>query len=116
MRPESEAGGWEAGVGLLPAVGKQRIARSWCGLEAESVDGIPLIGHVPGYDGLTLAVGFTGHGFALAPAVGRAVADLLTGSDVPELAGLLPSRMAAMDADAVDQFIAAAGRERAVAG
>ena len=37
----------------------------------------PVIGPVPGHDGLWLAAGFSGHGFMLAPAVCRALADLL---------------------------------------
>jgi len=39
----------------------------------------PLLGPWPGVDGLYLAVGFSGHGLKLAPAVGEAVADELTG-------------------------------------
>ncbi|MDQ4044964.1 MAG: FAD-binding oxidoreductase [Chloroflexota bacterium] len=105
MRPESEAGNWREAVELLPAVGNQQVANKWCGLEAESIDGVPLIGAMPGYEGLTLAVGFTGHGFAISPAVGRAVADQLAGRETPELEGLRPDRITAMDDDAVDRFI-----------
>jgi sarcosine oxidase subunit beta len=81
----------------LPAVAQQRIARSWCGLEAQSIDDIPFIGPVPGLDGLTLALGFSGHGFAISPAVGRAVADQLAGHPTPELDGLNPARIATFD-------------------
>jgi sarcosine oxidase, subunit beta len=105
MRQESEDGNWLAATGLLPAVGEQRIARKWCGLEAISIDEIPFIGRVPGVDGLTVAAGFSGHGFAISPAVGRALADLTSGQVVPELDGLSPARIATFDADAVDAFI-----------
>jgi len=40
-------------------------------------DNQPVLGPVPGHDGLWLAAGFSGHGFMLAPAVSRAVANLL---------------------------------------
>jgi sarcosine oxidase, subunit beta len=93
MRPSSIQGNWATASELLPAVGEQRIARSWCGLEALSSDDIPLVGVIPGLDGLTLAVGFSGHGFALAPAVGRSVADQIEGRPTPELDGLSPNRM-----------------------
>ena len=94
MRPDSIAANWSTACELLPAVAQQRIARSWCGLEAQSIDDIPFIGPAPGLDGLTLALGFSGHGFALSPAVGRAVADLINGQPTPELAGLSPARIA----------------------
>lgn len=93
MRPSSIQGNWATASELLPAVGEQRIARSWCGLEALSIDDIPLVGVIPGLDGLTLAVGFSGHGFALAPAVGRSVADQIDGRPTPELDGLCPNRV-----------------------
>lgn len=116
MRPESEAGNWEAAVGLLPAVGEQRVARKWCGLEAFSVDGIPYIGTVPGIQGLTVAAGFSGHGFAISPAVGRAVADQLIGVPTPELDALSPARIAAFDPTAVAQFMRDAAETRMSAG
>ncbi|HEU0001423.1 MAG TPA: FAD-binding oxidoreductase [Ktedonobacteraceae bacterium] len=93
-RPASIEGNWSTACALLPAVAQQHIARSWCGLEAQSIDDIPFIGFAPGLDGLTLALGFSGHGFALAPAVGRAVADLINGQPTIELEGLNPARIA----------------------
>src|SRR6266516_7509501 len=94
MRPESIEGNWVAACELLPIVGGQRIERAWCGLEALSFDDIPFIGSIPGLDGFTIATGFSGHGFAIAPAVGRSVADQINGQPVPELDGLSPSRIA----------------------
>jgi sarcosine oxidase subunit beta len=105
MRPESMQGNWATACELLPAVGEQRLAHSWCGLEAQSIDDIPFIGSIPGLGGLTIAVGFSGHGFALAPAVGRCVADQINGRPTPELEGLSPTRIAAFQPDAVEKFI-----------
>jgi sarcosine oxidase subunit beta len=105
MLDSSVAGGWAAGVGIVPAVGEQTIVRKWCGLEAECFDHVPLIGPAPAVDGLTLAVGFSGHGFAIAPAVGRCVADQLAGRSTPELAGLDPSRIARFDPAEVETFL-----------
>lgn len=116
MRDESETGNWAEAVELLPAVGEQRVARKWCGLEAESIDGVPFIGAVPGSDGLTIAVGFTGHGFAISPAVGRTVADQLMGRPTPELDLLRPDRISGFDADAVRDFLAAKTADRPSAG
>ncbi len=104
VREASVAGGWAAACAIVPAVAQQRLAASWCGLEAECYDGVPLLGPVPGYDGLSLAVGFSGHGFALAPAVGSALAAELGGVPAPELAGLRPARMAEFDPAAVGRW------------
>ena len=93
LRPESIAGNWQTACELLPLLGQLQIARSWCGLEAESVDKIPLIGPVPGWDGLILALGFSGHGFAISPTGGRVVGDMVSGKGVREVEGLSPERM-----------------------
>jgi len=110
MRLSSVQGNWTTACELLAVVGEQRIDHSWCGLEGQSIDDIPLIGAMPGLEGLTLAVGFSGHGFALAPAVGRCVADQINGHPTPELDGLSPSRMASFHPHAVETFIAEATR------
>ncbi|MGI9058255.1 MAG: NAD(P)/FAD-dependent oxidoreductase [Ktedonobacteraceae bacterium] len=93
IRPSSEQGNWQTACELVPAISQLQIARSWCGLEAESIDEIPFVGVVPGWDGLTLALGFSGHGFAISPAIGRAMADLISGKEIRELEGLSPERM-----------------------
>jgi glycine/D-amino acid oxidase-like deaminating enzyme len=85
VRPDSIAGSWSVATEIVPAVADQRVADSWGGLEAQSVDGVPFLGPAPGLEGAFLAVGFSGHGFQLSPAVGRAIAALLGGAHVPEL-------------------------------
>lgn len=105
LREDSVKGNWETACELLPPVGQQRIARAWCGLEAESIDGLPFIGPIAGLDGLTVAVGFSGHGFALAPAVGRAVAGQLIGQAAPELDGLRAARIESFQRDVVEEFL-----------
>jgi sarcosine oxidase, subunit beta len=107
LRASSQRGNWDTACELYPPVAARSIDRAWCGLEALSFDGIPLVGPAPDRAGLTLALGFTGHGFALAPAVGRAVADQLTGRANPELDGLSPARIAGFDGAAVAAFRAA---------
>ncbi|MBI4306458.1 MAG: FAD-binding oxidoreductase [Chloroflexi bacterium] len=48
----------------------------WCGLFDITPDWHPIIDRVPEIEGLVLGVGFSGHGFKLSPAVGRALAEL----------------------------------------
>jgi len=107
VREASIEGNWASACELLPLVGRQRVARSWCGLEAQSIDGIPFVGAMPGLDGLVLAVGFSGHGFAIAPAVGRAVADLMSGQSTIELEGLSPARIGEIGIEGVEEFVGA---------
>jgi sarcosine oxidase subunit beta len=110
MRSSSIQDNWATAVELLPVVGEQRIARSWCGLEAQSIDDIPFIGQIPGLRGFTLAVGFSGHGFALSPAVGRCIADQINGLPTPELDELHPSRIATFTTESIEAFISEATR------
>jgi sarcosine oxidase, subunit beta len=87
---ESVEGSWRTACELIPALRESKLSQSFCGLEGMSFDGVPLIGRLS--DDLYVAAGFSGHGFQLAPAVGRAVADDLLGRPVPELAALSPTR------------------------
>ena len=44
-------------------------------------DEVPIVDHVPGIPGLTLATGMSGHGFGIGPGMGRVVADMVMGRD-----------------------------------
>ena len=50
---------------------------AWSGIYDVTPDWEPVIGAVPGVDGVFVAAGFSGHGFKLAPAVGVAVSELV---------------------------------------
>ena len=51
----------------------------WTGPYDITPDWNPVVGAVPGVDGLYAAVGFSGHGFKLAPTIGEALAQLVLG-------------------------------------
>jgi sarcosine oxidase subunit beta len=74
----------EIAAAVYPATAPLGLAQSWAGLEAFTSDGLPLIGAVPGVEGAFAAMGFCGHGFALAPAVGDILARLALGLDARE--------------------------------
>jgi sarcosine oxidase subunit beta len=114
-RSSSIQGNWATAIELLPVVGEQHIAGSWCGLEAQSIDDIPFIGHIPGLSGFTIAVGFSGHGFALSPAIGRCVADQMNGLPTPELDALHPSRIATFSPESIEDFITTSTRDDCLA-
>jgi sarcosine oxidase subunit beta len=72
-------------VGLLPVLAGVPVARAWVGWESFSVDDLPVIGPLAGIDGAWVAAGFSGHGFALAPAVGEQVAQAVQAGRPTEL-------------------------------
>jgi len=63
----------------LPSLASAEVVSTIAGVYDVTPDWHPLLGPWPGVDGLYLAVGFSGHGLKLAPAVGEAVADELAG-------------------------------------
>jgi sarcosine oxidase subunit beta len=80
MLDESVAGSLETARAVYPPLAGRALARSWAGLEAFTPDDLPVIGPVPGIEGLLVATGFSGHGFALSPMVGDILARLAMGS------------------------------------
>jgi glycine/D-amino acid oxidase-like deaminating enzyme len=80
---------------LLPQLADVGIARAWAGRIDATPDLIPVIGALPGIEGCIAAEGFNGHGFALAPVVGRALAQLIaTGRSDIDFHRLRPARFA----------------------
>ena len=78
---ESVRGSLEIARTVYPPLAARTVARSWAGIEAFTPDDLPVLGPVPGLDGLLVAAGFSGHGFALVPAVGDVLARLALGLD-----------------------------------
>jgi len=64
---------------VLPPVAKLAIIRSYAGLRPYCDLGRPIIGPVPGREGLFVATGHEGDGIALAPITGRLVAEWVMG-------------------------------------
>lgn len=65
----------------IPKLADAKIVRTWAGYEDVSADGIPVISKIDEVPGLILACGFTGHGFGIAPVVGKLLSEL--GTDQP---------------------------------
>lgn len=63
-------------VQRAPILEEAEIHRGWGGLYAITPDDNPIIGALPGADGLFCAIGFSGHGFQQAPTVGRILSEL----------------------------------------
>jgi sarcosine oxidase subunit beta len=76
-RLSSIRGSIEHATAIMPALGSLPLQRVWIGLEALAIDGIPILGGLPGIDNVTIATGFSGHGFALSPIVGQLLSELI---------------------------------------
>ena len=67
-------------IAAWPVFAEARIAQTWAGMIDVTPDSLPVIAPVAKIPGLTLATGFSGHGFGTAPAAGQLAADLVTGA------------------------------------
>ncbi|HEY3355346.1 MAG TPA: FAD-binding oxidoreductase [Polyangia bacterium] len=70
---------------LMPRLGELKVLRQWAGPYDVTPDGNPLLGEPDGLPGLYLNCGFMGHGFMMAPIVGKLYAEWLTGGAQHEL-------------------------------
>ena len=82
--PETEAPAWRRNVraaisDLLPILEYVGLDVLVSGAYDVTPDRQPILGPLPGHDGLHVAAGFSGHGFMIAPAVGRIVAGGVAG-------------------------------------
>jgi sarcosine oxidase, subunit beta len=58
----------------LPVFAEAVLTASWTGLYDVTPDWNPVLGGLPGWQGLQVAFGFSGHGFKLSPMVGKILA------------------------------------------
>ena len=81
--PVNEALNAEAMANLIaawPVFAKAVVAQAWGGMIDVTPDSMPVIDRMRALPGLTVASGFSGHGFGTAPAAGQLAADLVTGA------------------------------------
>jgi glycine/D-amino acid oxidase-like deaminating enzyme len=79
----------------VPALEDAGIVRGVTGVYDMTPDARPLLGRLPGVDGLIVAAGFSGMGFKIAPAVGEGIAGLIAGAPdgSVDLAPFRPGRL-----------------------
>ena len=61
----------------MPGMNQSYYRGGWSGLFTTTPDWHPILDRVPGIEGLYCMVGFSGHGFKLAPAIGQAMSELI---------------------------------------
>jgi sarcosine oxidase subunit beta len=66
----------------MPAFADAQFTAGWTGPYDITPDWNPIIGAVPGHEGLFVGVGFSGHGFKMAPTVGESLAQTVLGLPV----------------------------------
>jgi len=68
----------ERAMHRCPLLSEAEIRTGWAGLRTITPDERPLLGPVPGIEGLFLAAGFSGHGITLAPFTSEYIANEVT--------------------------------------
>ncbi|MEM9224489.1 MAG: FAD-dependent oxidoreductase [Pseudomonadota bacterium] len=64
-------------VSLFPHLAPIPIARNWAGIEGMVADGLPVVSPSQTTPGLIHAFGFSGHGYALSPVIGRVICEIV---------------------------------------
>ncbi len=67
-----------------PLLSSLKVQRQWAGLYDLSPDHAPIVGPVDEVSGFFLVSGFMGHGFMMAPAVGKRLARAIVSGETPE--------------------------------
>lgn len=66
---------------LMPALGRAKVVRQWAGLYDVTPDAQPILGPVDEIEGFYQANGFSGHGFMIAPAAAKVLAQVVRGEE-----------------------------------
>jgi sarcosine oxidase subunit beta len=84
----------EKAIHRAPILEQAGFMDGWGGLYAVTPDDNPILGPLPELEGFICAGGFSGHGFMLAPATGRAIAELiLEGKSTVDISALSINRL-----------------------
>lgn len=64
-------------IKYFPVLKNTKVVRTWSGHYDQCIDVLPIIDNVKEVPGLTVAFGFSGHGFGISPAVSIAIKELM---------------------------------------
>lgn len=63
----------------FPALAGVKLAEAWAGMIDVTPDAVPTLGEDAAVKGLYIVTGLSGHGFGIGPAIGRIMADVVSG-------------------------------------
>jgi len=78
---------------LHPSMNGIEITSRWAGIMGFSRDSLPIVGPMPGWPAVFLAVGFTGHGFGFSVHAAKVMAELITTGNSPWASLFAPRRL-----------------------
>jgi glycine oxidase len=82
-----------AAPAIVPVLADATFRAAWVGLRPASRDGLPILGPVPGWEGVVLATGHTAEGVLLSPISGAVIAQHIRGEPGKvDLAPFSPAR------------------------
>ena len=85
-QPDQVEGNRAEAVAAYPCLADVAIAEADASrVETVTIDNIPIIDRVPSMDNAIFATGWSGHGWAIAPAVAQLLAEWVLGGEVPSL-------------------------------
>ena len=82
----------ESAMSVFPALREAELVAVQAGVRPGSPDGVPIMGPVPGWEGLSVASGHDHAGIMLSPASGELMADFIATDDATDLAPFSLSR------------------------
>lgn len=72
-------------VRVVPTMAKVKVLRQWAGCYDLTPDGNPIVGRMDECPSMVMASGFMGHGFMMAPVMGRLLAEYIATGKTTEL-------------------------------
>ncbi len=104
LRPESLERNLGNARRAVPWTGTLPVEKTWCGVDAETPDRLPIVGRVPDLPALYVATGFSLGGFQISPGIGAAVAADLADGVCRDLLSVGPERCAGWSQPALAEF------------
>jgi glycine oxidase len=81
------------GMSISAYVAEADVKRMLAGVRPRTPDGLPIIGPIPGWEGVSIAAGHNSNGLLLSPITGQIITSQLTGQPTPiDQTPYLPSR------------------------
>ncbi|MCA0256072.1 MAG: FAD-binding oxidoreductase [Proteobacteria bacterium] len=85
-------------VAMVPGLADIRLLRAFAGVRTAVIDGLPLVGRLPGRNNLFVAAGFEGDGICLGPVMGQAIAAMACGETPSlDLSSFDPARFTSLE-------------------